>query len=96
MIEWPPSSLENTMKTKREILAWAALNGIELMQDKSGSRHHITIYAPTGKWFGYGMHSWCLWDDRKKPNWPWIGKDLLSGIGDLEPCPLDDCEVCND
>lgn len=84
------------MKTKREILAWAERHDIQVEQEKCFPSHHIHIYAPRGKWFAsHGIHNLCVWDSHLKPNWVYIGKDLLDG-GELEPCPLDDCEVCCD
>jgi len=82
------------MKTKREVLAWLKLHDIHMDQEYSFCDHHIHLYAPNGMWFAsHGIHNLCVWSG-SKPDWAYIGRDLLSG-GEIEPCPLDDCEVCH-
>lgn len=83
------------MKTKQEIYMWLEQNNITMDEEYGFSEVHIHLYAPNGMWFAsHGIHNLCVWDSHLKPDWAYIGRDLLSG-GEIEPCPLDDCEVCH-
>lgn len=82
------------MKTKREVLAWADENGVEIeVETDIEFGTHVHAYCYSGRAFkNEGLHNLSLWDSHA-PDWRLIGKTLIdAGVDD---CTDPDCEWCD-